>query len=282
MPRQSRRSRYQRSNSVSVGQLLVIAAAIILLCVIGGYFVYSNFLADKEEYDSNTACRLVNNEINPNGHTVILIDETDVLTPIQQDYIKAHLNRFVQDELQIGELLSIYLLDDQLISGRRPVFNMCKMRDGSDADKFTENQRLMAMRFQKTFQGPFKQRLDSAISGKTSLDYSPIFEALQLIAVNSFDKYKVNGDKRLLIFSDMLHRTPKPNEYSMFTQKHSFEQLKKTNYYQKVKTYMPGTIVSLYILSSYPQYQKMDLAEFWKDYFRDSGAYVEQIIPVGY
>ena len=200
------------------------------------------------------------------------------LTPHQRDYLKVHLKNFVNNEIEPGELLSIYILDDEIQKTRRPIFEMCKMRDGSDAQKFTENQHLMAKRFQKKFQGPLMNRIDETLSRKKSADSSPIFETLQTISVNSFDKYQTEGLRRLVMFSDMLHYTP---QYSMFTPHHSFTSLKESDYYSQIKTFLPDTAVKLYFLSTYPQYQKQELVEFWKKYFKDTSAFVDEVIPVG-
>lgn len=80
------------------------------------------------------------------------------------------------------------------------------------------------------------------------------------------------------MFSDMLHYTP---QYSMFTTHHSFTSLKESDYYSQIKTFLPDTAVKLYFLSTYPQYQKQELVEFWKKYFKDTSAFVDEVIPVG-
>lgn len=177
-----------------------------------------------------------------------------------------------------GELLSVYILDSEITKKRKPIFEMCKMRDGSDANDWTENQKLMARRFKKQFQGPLMSRLDATLTRSTSSESSPIFETLQTIAVNAFDKYNIDGERRMLVFSDMLHHTP---EYSMFTVKRSFETFKKSDYYAQIKTFLPDTAVRLYVLNTYPKYQKQELMDFWKSYFKSASAYVEQVSPVG-
>lgn len=275
--RHARSSRYGRSNAFSAGQVMTIIGAAVFLIVVFA-FVYFQISKEKVVYDRATACPMVGDTIRPKSHTVVVIDETDVLTPHQRDYLKVHLKNFVNTELEPGELLSIYILDDEIQKTRRPIFEMCKMRDGSDAHKFTENQRLMAKRFQQKFQGPLMNRIDETLSRQKSADSSPIFETLQTISVNSFDKYQTDGLRRLVMYSDMLHHTP---QYSMFTIQHSFTSLKESNYYSQIKTFLPDTAVKLYFLSTYPQYQKQELVEFWKKYFKDTSAFVDEVTPVG-
>ena len=275
--RHARNSRYGRSNGFSTSQVLTIIGAAVLAIAVAAFFYYQNS-KEKVVYDRATACPMVGDSIRPKAQTVVVIDETDVLTPHQRDYLKVHLKNFVNNEIEPGELLSIYILDDQIQKARRPIFEMCKMRDGSDARKFTENQRLMAKRFQQKFQGPLMNRIDETLSRQKSADSSPIFETLQTISVNSFDKYQTEGLRRLVMFSDMLHYTP---QYSMFTTHHSFTSLKESDYYSQIKTFLPDTAVKLYFLSTYPQYQKQELVEFWKKYFKDTSAFVDEVIPVG-
>lgn len=272
-----RQSRYERSQSITGQQWVMIVGLSLLIVAVICFVIYKKF-EDKVEYDKITACPIVNGVVKPANQTVIIIDETDVLSDHQRDYLKVHLTNFVNDEVNAGELLSIYVLDSEITKKRKPIFEMCKIRDGSDASNWTENKKLMAQRFQKQFQGPLMSRLDATLTRSTASESSPIFETLQTIAVNAFDKYNIDGDRRMLIFSDMLHHTSK---YSLFKSKQSFEDFRKTGYYSQVKTFLPNTAIRLYILNTYPKYQKQRLIDFWKEYFKGSSAYVEQVSPVG-
>ena len=270
-------SRYERTQTVTGKQWGIVVTIFLIIISVIGFVAYKKFQG-KVEYDKVTACPMVNGVVKPAKQTVVVIDETDVLSPHQRDYLKVHLSNFVKDEMVSGELLSVYILDSEITKKRKPIFEMCKMRDGSDANDWTENQKLMARRFKKQFQGPLMSRLDATLARSTSSESSPIFETLQTIAVNAFDKYNIDGERRMLVFSDMLHHTP---EYSMFTVKRSFETFKKSDYYAQIKTFLPDTAVRLYVLNTYPKYQKQELMDFWKSYFKSASAYVEQVSPVG-
>jgi hypothetical protein len=251
--------------------------SIVLLCVIGGlvwYFV----LDEKPSYDKVTGCPLVDGQVRPNAQTVIVIDTTDPLTDIQTDEVRIAINNLVTRSLNNGDLLSIYGVREDKHASRRPLFEACKIRDGSDANALTENERKLKKRFNSFFKEPLHKVLDETTSLKETAKTSPILEVLQSVSVNSIQKWNVEGDRKLVIFSDMLHNTP---EWTLYQRKPSFDQFNKTSYAAQVKAPLMGVDVSLYVLMNNPKFQTQRNLGFWREYFKNSGALMESVIPVG-
>ncbi len=251
---------------------------LLVILIVGGYAAYNVFFKQRIQYDPVSACPVLSGQVAPRAHTVILIDETDTLTDIQADQVRNLLQKTANNELQPGELLSIYVLGDDFRTNRRPIFEMCKIRDGSDADALTENEKLMRKRFRERFQGPLMAKIDTLLLPKPVAKQSPLMEMVQSISVNSFDKWMTSGNRRLIVVSDMIQNV---RDFTMFKSQPEFEKFNKSPYAQKVKTRLPDTSVELYYLSNYPKLQTNRNAEFWRQYFNNSGAMVEKIIPIG-
>ena len=250
---------------------------VIFVVCVGGYVLYSNFFKPVTQYDE-FGCPIRNGISSPIAQTVVLVDETDVLSTNQSDYLRIKLTSYVKKEMLTGELLSIYFLGDDLNTHTKPIFEMCKVRDGSDADALTENERLIKRRFRKNFQEPLHEKMNMLLEKKTASNQSPILEMIQSIALNSFMKWDVQGDRKLMIFSDMLHHT---KEFSLYTQNPSFESFKRSDYAAGVASSMPGVEVEIYYFNNTPQFQKNSLTEFWRDFFRNRGALVSQVQTIG-
>ena len=253
---------------------ICMASVVAIVAVVSFYL----FGVERVKYDSLSGCPLVKGQATPTGHTVVLIDETDRLTENQKNYLSMQINALVKKNLQVGELLSIYSLDDKVTASSKPLFEMCKMRDGSDADKLSENERLINKRFKKYFQNPLEMHLKTILEKKEPAEQSPIFEMLRSISINSFMKWDVQGDRKLIVFSDMLHNT---NRFSLYNQQQDFERFRKSAYAAEVSTQMPNVEVELNYFNNTPKYQKNRLTEFWMAYFRRASASVVSVQNIG-
>lgn len=275
--RSSYRTRAQREKQEKTKNIVLIVVLLIVIAAIGSAFAFF-FFQEKTQYDKLTGCPLNSTgEIAPRGHTVVLIDETDQLTVQQKDFMQTYLRNFIKKDLNAGELLSIYALGTDIKNNRKPLFEMCKMRDGSDADALTENEKLMARQFKKKFEAPLAKKFDELMEPHPAAKQSPIFEMIQAIAVNSFAKHDVAGDRRLIIYSDMLHNT---KGFSLYKSK-NYDQFKNSNYYSELSFRLPDTEVDLYVFNTNPSLHKNNLIEFWKQFFKSKGAYINHVESTG-
>lgn len=272
-----RPNRRERQNQERRTNILKIMVAALFILLVFGFWIYLTFFKTVTKYDE-IGCPIANGISTPVAQTVVLVDETDILSTNQSDYLRIKLASYVKKEMRTGELLSIYFLGDDFNTHTKPIFEMCKVRDGSDADALTENERLIKRRFRKNFQEPLHEKMNMLFEKKTASNQSPILEMIQSIALNSFMKWDVQGDRKLMIFSDMLHHT---KDFSLYTQNPSFESFKRSDYAAGVASSMPGVEVEIYYFNNTPQFQKNSLTEFWRDFFRNRGALVSQVQTIG-
>lgn len=273
----SYRTRSKRAQNEKIKLVLgIVGMGLFILGAVG--FVGYQLMQDEVQYHKDNGCPLAKNgEIAPRAHTVILIDETDQLSLQQKDFMDTYLRNFVKNDLKPGELLSIYALGDNVDKNRKPLFEMCKMRDGSDADAFTENEKLMARRFKTKFEEPLNRELIKLMEPRPAANQSPIFEMIQAISVNSFAKHNVDGDRRLIIYSDMLHHT---KDFSLYKST-NYSQLRQLAYFGKVSSRLPDIKVYLYVFNNHSEFQQNRLIQFWEKFFADKNASLVYAEPTG-
>ncbi|MOA14337.1 hypothetical protein D3C78_1344340 [compost metagenome] len=108
-------------------------------------------------------------------------------------------------------------------------------------------------------------------------DKSPIFEMIQLVAINSFRANNVQGPKTLIVYSDMLANTP---DFSMFSGLPEFDSFAESPYGQRSQTRLDGVRVELNYLMKYPKLQNRKQLAFWERYFERAGARLVAVTPV--
>lgn len=256
------------------GFYLIILA--LLVIVTGVVFVV--WSTDSTKLDEASGCPIVNGKVTPNSHTVVLVDQTDVLTMNQIDAIRVRMKNYVDMVLQPGDLFSIYLVDADRKKSRQAVFSMCKIRDGSDASSLTENEKMMRQKFQDFFSRPLNKVFTQLTLKETDSKTSPLFEVIQSIGINDFEKWHVNGQRHLLIYSDMLHNT---KEFTMYRSQLDSKSFLKSDYYQTIRPHLDGVEVQLNYLANRPKFQKNSNLEFWQRYFANAQAMVVRVDTLG-
>lgn len=251
---------------------------LVVFLVVSIYLVYANFIKEVPSFDPVTGCPLVSDEVQPVAHTVVVIDKTDVLSDIQRETIQYDLANLVKHDLQVGEMLSIYSIGEDLNKSRKPIFEMCKCRDGSDASKWTENERLMRKKFKENFKGPLNKMFSEMMTMSEPAKQSPIMEVIQSVSVNTFKRWNADVDKRVIIYSDMLQHTP---EFSLYRTSQEFERFRRSSYAAGLKTQLMGTDIYLKVLTTRPEFQKNKNIDFWRAYFKNTGAQIQEVMPVG-
>ena len=194
-------TRYRSRREQTENNWLYLGIAFIVAFLIAvAVLVYKQLSTPKTEFDSVTACRKIDGRPTADRQIVVLLDETDALTEHQKDFVKVRLTKLVQTELNQGELLSIYVLGPNHQRSKKPIFEMCKMRDGHDADVLTENQKLLNRRFKQEFEGPLMAKIEGLMQDKGKSVDSQIFEMIRSIGVNAFDRWDVAGERQFLVF----------------------------------------------------------------------------------
>ncbi|MDL2060126.1 hypothetical protein MUN46_009285 [Mesosutterella sp. AGMB02718] len=261
----------QSNNKTFAIVLLLTITCILVVAAVYLYFSHKTV-------DSTFGCPVVNGEPTPVGHTIVLVDETDPLSPIQADFFKVQMEQLVRKQMKDGELLSLYSISGDPNSNRRPLIEVCKPRDGSDANPLNENEKLMKKRFYEKFAKPIDKLIEKLTSKKEPEKISPIMETIQFASVNSLRKWNVRGERKLLIFSDMLQNT---EGFSLYRGTPSFTAFEGSPYASETKAYLPNVGVQLYYFVNDPRLQTKSNLAFWEQYFLKDGATVDSVIPVG-
>lgn len=259
-----------------LGINIAIALMVLFIVSVVSITLYY-FLKPNPIYDKQTLRPVMDGVISPKNNVAILIDETDPLSENQKDFLTVEIEKIVHQQ-PVGTLISIYSISEESPIQRNPSFCLCKVKDGSNANKLTENERLLNKKFERNFLAPLKKQLNKFNEVVKSSKESRLFEQIQAISVNSFLKYPSDGSQELYIFSDMLHNS---KEYSLYSSRQKFEDLKKNNYFSEIRSNLRGVDVNIYYFANQPKFQTNKNVMFWEKYFNELGAAVVKVEPVG-
>lgn len=198
----------------------------------------------------------------------ILFDSTDALSEEQLRVVN-DLVRQINDKLVEGDRLVLLRLDPDAQGHLfQELFAATKPADGSAADPWTENARLLGERYRQTFVEPMAAAL-SALVQPLEATTSPLLEALYSIS-QRLDSSPGSLRRELVVVSDMLQNSPL---LSQFKSDYSFSALaEERSVYLADLGGLRGVRVTLYQLGNrYAHRQTTKHARFWQDYFQAAG-----------
>lgn len=157
-------------------------------------------------------------------HTVILIDRTDPLPKQIVETMFREING-IKDALPKYAMLSIYQINSESAAVMAPEFCLCNPGNGDDESFLYKNPAQIRARWERQFGQPLSEALDE-LRGVTQSATSPIFEAIGVVShLPSFRD--ATGNRRLVIFSDMLQNMPWCRHYNGFRHNVSLERIKQ-------------------------------------------------------
>lgn len=264
-PRLSRAAKRTQSRQIVLGMLILIVVGLVL----GGV---SYWWVNREPPLTEALCP----HSDPVGHVVLLVDKTDPLTFIQREAFDTFLKNFVDKTVQPGYLVSIFALGENYQDTAKPIFEMCNPGTGEDKSKWTNNRKKLHAQYENRFYRPMLQlatQLQTLTPGKAS----PIFEMLQLVSTNAFDKHPdIEGDRRLVIVSDMMQNT---NEYSMYSAVPDYAAFSKTTYARQTHVRLSGIKIEIQYLINAQNIPYKDHIVFWEKYFQSAGGRLIAVNP---
>lgn len=263
MARKSRAARKKRSNEM----LMVMGLGVFLTAVLSG--IAYLFMHRTTAPDKLTMCPATG----PIGHYVVLVDNTDPYTFIQRQAFVEGLKSLAEDVVPEGYLLTVYALGEDFTENATPILEKCNPGDATLKSEMTSNLKRIQSRFENEFRQPVAKLEDVLMLDKPS-DKSPIFEMLQIAAINGFRAKNVHGPKVLIVYSDMLPNTP---EFSMFKGLPEFSAFADSTYGKRSLTDMEGVRVELNYLLNYPELQNRKQLGFWEHYFEKAGARIVEV-----
>ncbi|MDR7283166.1 hypothetical protein J2X84_001990 [Pseudomonas corrugata] len=265
-------SLYEDEEKTSVSTLIYWLGAIAVVAAIG-YFGWREF--NKESFDKVTLCP----SKGAVGQYVVLIDNTSPFPFNQKVALAQRLKTMVSTEVPEGALVTIFLLGEDYKHNDEPVFEKCNPGQWKDSKRMDAAKKFV----EKDFNEKFAKPLDAVVR-QISLDQtsktSPIFEMLQLAGIKGFQRANVEGERQLIIYSDMVANMP---QFSMYKSSlPSYKDFANTPYGRdSTAPSLEGAVVTINMLaaeSSAATYLKR--SEFWARYFEANHATLEHVYPM--
>lgn len=263
---QSRAARKRRARNLTIGAL----ALVVFFSALAGVAYY---LSTRDPgIDRQTLCP----KSGPTAHVVLLVDKTDPLNFSQKQAFIRLFEELVDRRIEPGQLVSVFVLGADFRAGATPLVELCNPGSGAGRSELTANIAKLNAQFRSRFHEPLLKQADALVA-TTPAKESPIIEMLQLVSINGFRKHAVNGPRRLVIVSDMLHNTP---QLSMYRGIPDFAQFAATDYGRKMRTELPGVEVELHQVLHTPKLQNERQLDFWRAFFSRSGARLVAVRPM--
>jgi hypothetical protein len=255
----SRRANRGRDD-IRKGAPLIAIAVLLLAGLVGAYaFVASN----RVDLNSETGCPTSG----PAAITAILFDRTDPINEKQRIYLKNKLDGFLE-RTQKFEEIDTYSLEDQGNDVVRLLLGICDPGRGTDVSILTGNPKLLWERWEKQFDAPLREMLEGRLQGGGAKS-SAIFEAIQSVSLQSFQKAKLAADapRRLILISDLIQFTRTLNFYKGDL---NYQTFQRTNEARRLHTNLNGVNVEILFI---PRSDRIDgLVKFWTYWLVDQGA----------
>lgn len=197
-----RRRRKRRGRQSKAQAKNWIWAIVILLCfaLIGSVGWFANSVISSSKVDSNTLCH----EGTVQHVTIVLLDLTDPLSPTQQSRLKTMLNEEIV-RASTDTMVSIGVVSE-FSDNWGALFSKCKPTSGEEASVIYENQTLLEERYEREFEQPIEATVESMLTGQSE-NLSPIMEALQALIAETPHFESAQGQRRIVIASDMLQHS---------------------------------------------------------------------------
>ncbi len=212
--------------------------------------------------------------------TVVLVDLTDPISPIQAAAFRNALLKIRNDVPKFGRL-EIYPLAPTTTSTIEPLFFGCSPGSGKDVDSRLYGNPELADRLWKK---QFADKIDSVVGELQNIlpqDNSPILEGIQSVTVTAFGSPlgEAAPEKRIVLLSDMIHHT---SDLSMYQGAPAFDNFKNTQYYLRIKPFLRGAKVDVFLIvrDTRRNVQQPPLYKFWLEFTTASGGFLRNWEPL--
>lgn len=209
----------------------------------------------------------------PLGHTILLIDKTDPLNFTQRQAFSVAMKELIANKVPVGHLLSIFVLGEKFEQSAQPLVELCNPGSEVGKSELTSNLKRLRQQYEERFVRPLEEA-SRALVADVPAKASPIFEMLQLVGINGFREHAVQGPRRLVLVSDMLHNTA---QFSMYQAAVEFEAFEATDYAKKAQADLKDVSVELHYLMTKPRLQTRRNLAFWERYFDRAGARLTEV-----
>ena len=158
--------------------------------------------------DTATGCP--RGQLVPEVHTVVLVDQTDALTPRQIDYARS-LILLEYQRLPVGGRLTVRPIDADPDSTARD-FSRCRVRRGEEVSGVATNPDLIEAEFRRSVGDALNTYLED-LETQATAEASPIAETVETVA-ESRDFGPNVEERRLVLLSDMAQNSEQLDQYA--------------------------------------------------------------------
>lgn len=209
------------------------------------------------------------------SHTVVLVDQTDPLTPEHQELLNTIIVR-TQANLEVGGRLSIFAMGGEEALERPPVFTGCRPEQSSDVSWLTRNPTMVQARYEALFQTPLRKQI-AELRKPAQANLSPILETIKHISLLPDFGSSVER-RRLVVISDLLQNT---EGLSFYRSTPNYRTFADSWYAKSLQTDLSGIHVELVVLErgSIPHSHRKSLLFFWQSWLRtESGGILGELV----
>jgi hypothetical protein len=223
---------------------------------------YLSWSGRTPETEAATGCP--RNQLVPEVHTVVLVDQTDALTQRQIDYARS-LILLEYQRLPVGGRLTVRPIDADPDSTARD-FSRCRVRRGQEVSGVTTNPDLIEAEFRRSVGDALNGYLE-ALEEQAAAEASPIMETVETVA-ESRDFGPNVEERRLVMLSDMAQHSGRVDQYAdrSFALDEASRELLPRNF--------RGVDVRVHYLErpSLEALQGPEHERFWRSWFSAAGA----------
>ena len=242
----------------------------------GGTWLYVKSEQLRVAADAETLCR--SDGAYPEI-TVVLLDLSSALSDVQKLSVKNELTRIRDATPRFGRI-EIFAVDDRAPRVLEPLLALCNPGRGDDMSEIYQNPQLARQRWERDFARTLEAAIERLLATPEA-ETSPIFEAIQAVALRTFDDPKLGAvpSRRLVLVSDLLQNVP--GRLSMYQGVPKFDDVARTPYWLDVKAELDQVDVTVLYLQR-PSSQRLwqSQVEFWSRYFETQGASLARVLPL--
>jgi hypothetical protein len=211
----------------------------------------------------------------PSEETVVVIDQSEALSPTHRDQVNQLLIERMLDDAQVpvGSHVSVYVFGkgdfkpDGSGQNIAPALSMCK--PAQEGNELTENVKKIQRRFQTNFLDKLTAEIDKATN--TALgERSPIMEMVQFLShVSTFSSGGEGQPKHLLLVSDLLQHS------ELFSSYKSAGKGKAVTPPERLSPSLEGWTVEVLVPQRYGKDQAIQSEahqSMWMAWFQQAGA----------
>ena len=239
------------------------AILFVPLCLLAFGAAWLKWVSFEYQYDDITLC-LKNRPLA--GHTVVVVDSTDILTGAKREYL-ARLIEQTKRNLKPFSKFSIFTVDHEYGGLPRAVFSLCNPGTADTTNIMVQAPAHVQKKYEQGFARPLDNIKDNLGKGKTRAETTPLLTTVQTITEQG-DFLPSLAERKLILFSDMLEHSALLDHY-----KGDWEEAGK-EIISNFSAPLDGIEVEVhYILrEKFSHRQTAAHRNFWRDFFTRRGA----------